>query len=141
VIRTLALAAVLLSAGAAQAARIDDGALPDIDRLIQGCWLDAEGALAAEANRQVEICFADGVVETATIDAAGTRLAGASGAYSFRNAKIVLTGDAGWVFGRATVICDIGVKPYVRLGLFGCVGSGKGETTAFFDDMLFLAAT
>lgn len=140
-IRALALAAILLSTGAAQAARVDEGALPDIGPFIQGCWVNAEGILAAEASLQVEICFTDGVLDTALIDAAGGRLAGAPGAYSFRNEKIVLTGDTDWVFGRPMIICDIGVKPHVHLGLFGCVGSGEGETTEFFDDMLFVASS
>jgi hypothetical protein len=138
-----ALGAILLmSITAAQAARIDDGPLPDIGRLIQGCWINDEGTLADEiaaaAATQLELCFADGVVDTALIDSAGTRVA-TPGAYSFRNEKIILTSDAAWVFGRATLICDIGVKPYVRLALFDCVGSGHGEPTEFFDDLLFLA--
>jgi hypothetical protein len=140
--RALAIALIVLSTGAAQAARIDVGPLPDIGRLIQGCWVGAEGTLAAEiaaaeAN-QLEVCFADGVIDTALIDAAGGRIAGAPGAYSFRNEKLVLTGDADWVFGRATLICDVGVKPYVRLALFDCVGSGEGEAVMFYDDLLFL---
>ena len=132
--RALAMAAVMLSAGSVQAARIDEGALPDLDRFIQGCWVNAEGTLTG----QVEICFTEGIVGTALIDDAGVRLAAAPGSYSFRNEKIVLTNNTDWVFGRATLICDVGVKPYVRLGLFGCVGSGEGEPVVFFDDMLFL---
>ena len=135
--RALAMAAVMLSAGSVQAARIDEGALPDLDRFIQGCWINAEGTLTG----QVEICFTEGIVGTALIDDAGVRLAAAPGSYSFRNEKIVLTNNTDWVFGRATLICDVGVKPYVRLGLFGCVGSGGHEPVQFFDDMLFLAAT
>lgn len=141
--RALALAAIALSTGTVQAARIDIGPLPDVGRLIQGCWVNAEGTLAAEVAaadaRQVEICFTEGVLDTALIDVAGGRLAGAPGAYSFRNEKIVFTSDADWVFGRATLICDVGVKPYVRLALFDCVGSGGNEPVAFYDDMLFLA--
>ena len=135
--RVLAIAVVVLSTSAVQAARIDEGALPDLGRYIQGCWVNAEGTFPERGAGQVELCFAEGVVDTAVIDAAGGRLAGNPGSYSFRNEKIVLTGDTGWVFGRATVICDIGVKPYVRLGLFDCVGSGGGEPVEFFDDMLF----
>lgn len=135
--RALALAMVLFGTNTVQAARIDEGALPDFDRFIQGCWSNAEGTLTG----QVEVCFAEGVVDTTTIDPAGGRLAGTPGRYSFRNEKIVLTGDADWVFGRATLICDIGIKPYVRLGLFDCVGSGGGEPVRFYDDMLFLAST
>lgn len=141
--RALALAAIALSTNAVQAARIDVGPLPDVGRLLQGCWMTAEGTLALEIAggdaSQVEICFTEGVVGTALIDAAGVRLEGAPGAYSFRNEKIVLTSDADWVFGRATLICDVGVKPYVRLALFDCVGSGGNEPVAFYDDMLFLA--
>lgn len=139
--RALAIAAVMLSTGAVQAARIDEGALPDLGRYIQGCWVNTEGILSAGEGQQVEFCFADGVVDTTLIDAAGARISGVRGAYSFRNEKIVLTGDADWVFGRATLICDIGIKPYVRLGLFDCVGSGGTEPAEFFGDMLFLAAT
>ena len=137
-----ALTAVLIAAATtAHAARIDDGPLPNIDRLIQGCWINADGTLSAEESAQVELCFADGVVGTTLIDAAGARLAEAPGSYAFRNEKIVLTGpsDIAWAFGRATLICDIGVKPYVRLSLFDCVGSGQGEPVVFFDDLLFLA--
>ena len=135
--RALAMAAVMLSAGSVQAARIDEGALPDLDRFIQGCWINAEGTLTG----QVEICFTEGIVGTALIDDAGVRLAAAPGSYSFRNEKIVLTNNTDWVLDRETLICDVGVKPYVRLGLFDCVGSGEGEPVRFFDDMLFLAAT
>ena len=136
--RALVIATLMLGVDAAQAARIDDGPLPDIGRLMRGCWVNAEGILTAEAGERVELCFIDGVVDTALIDDAGTRIA-APGAYSFRNEKLVLTSDAGWVFGRSTVICDVGVKPLVRLGLFDCVGSGGDEPVQFFDDMLFLA--
>ena len=132
--RVLAITVVVLSAGSVQAARIDEGALPDLDRFIQGCWVNAEGTLTG----QVEICFAEGIVGTALIDDAGVRLAAAPGSYSFRNEKIVLTNNTDWVLDRETLICDVGVKPYVRLGLFGCVGSGEGEPVVFFDDMLFL---
>ncbi len=140
--RALALAALVLSPSAVQAARIDVGPLPDIGRLLQGCWVGDEGTLAAEAAAagasQIEICFSDGVLDIGLIDGVGGRLAGARGAYRFRNEKIVLTSDADWVFGRATLICDIGVKPYVRLGLFDCVGSGAGQPVVFYEDMLFL---
>lgn len=143
--RALALVAIVLGTSAAQAARIGVGPLPDVGRLIQGCWVGAEGTLAAEITAAeanlLEICFTDGVVDTALIDAAGERTAGAPGAYSFRNEKLVLTGAADWVFGRATLICDVGVKPYVRLALFDCVGSGAGKPVRFYDDLLFLPGT
>lgn len=137
-------AILLISVTAAHAARIDDGPLPNIDRQIQGCWINAEGTLAQQIAAAgdattLELCFAEGTVDTALTDAAGERVGGARGVYSFRNEKIVLTSDAGWIFGRSTLICDIGVKPYVRLGLFDCVGSGDGEPVVFFDDLLFLA--
>jgi hypothetical protein len=137
-IRALALAVVLLSTSAVQAARIDEGALPDIGRYIQGCWVNAEGTLTEQGAGQVEVCFTEGVVDTTLIDEAGGRVTGTPGSYSFRNEKIVLTSETDWVFGRATLVCDVGVKPYVRLGLFDCVGSGEGEPVRFYDDMLFL---
>lgn len=144
--RRLFALGMALMATTAQAARIDEGALPDIDRLLQGCWINAEGTLAgqiaaAEGAAQVELCFADGGVGATLLDAAGGRLASSLGSYAFRNQKIVLTGpiDVAWVFDRPTVICDVGVKPHVRLGLFGCVGSGPDQPVAFFDDLLFLA--
>jgi hypothetical protein len=137
----LALAIIVLGTGAVQAARIDEGALPDIGRVLEGCWVNAEGALAeqiaAAGAIQAELCFADGALDTALIDAAGARVT-ASGRYSFRNEKIVLTSDADWVFGRTTLICDVGVKPYVRLALFECVGSGKDEPVIFYPDLLFM---
>jgi hypothetical protein len=140
----LALAAIVLGTSAVQAARIDVGPLPDIGRLLQGCWVSAEGTLAeqiaAAGAVQAELCFTDGVLDTALIDAAGMR-SPASGIYSFRNEKIVLVSDADWVFGRAMLICDVGVKPYVRLALFDCVGSGAGTPVRFYDDLLFLPST
>lgn len=123
--RALALAALLLGTGAVQAARIDDGPLPDAGRYLTGCWLNAEGTLDMPADR-VSLCFADGMVDTALLDENGQPIDPQRGSYSFRNEKIVFTGPeaATWVLGRATIICDIGVLPYVRIGLFDCVGSG-----------------
>lgn len=137
---------VFLLAGAtgANAARIDDGPIPDISRYLQGCWISAEGTLSAqiatESAVQLELCFADGALDTTLIDLAGERLASSEGAYTFRDTKIILTSiaDPAWVFGRPTVICDVGVKAYFHLGLLGCVGSGQGQTTVFFDDLLFV---
>jgi hypothetical protein len=143
--RALAVIAVLLaSTASAPAARIDDGPIPDIGPYLQGCWINAEGTLAkqiaaADATR-LELCFADGALDTTLIDSVGQRRAGTSGVYAFRDAKIILTGtaDAAWIFGRPTVICDVGVKAYYHLGLLDCVGSGQGQTTVFFDDLLFV---
>lgn len=144
-IRFVFALALMLVATGARAERIDDGPLPNIDRLIQGCWINAEGTLtdeiAAAGSAQIELCFDHGVLGTTLIDTAGERVASAPGAYSFRNQKIVLTGpdEIAWAFGRPTIICDVGVKPYVRLGLFGCVGSGTDQPVALFGDLLFVA--
>jgi hypothetical protein len=137
--RGLALAVIVLGTGAVQAARIDEGAIPDLGRFIEGCWVNDEGILAADAGWQVELCFSGGALDAALLDAGGVRLSAAPGSYAFRNEKIVLTGDADWLFGRPTLICDVGIKPYVRLGLFDCVGSGTDAPVMFYEDMLFLA--
>jgi hypothetical protein len=144
-LRPLILSAVLLVGMApAQAALIDNGPIPDIGRYLQGCWVSDEGTLteqiAANDAAHVELCFTDGALDTTLIDAAGERHAGAPGSYIFRDTKIILTGtsDPAWVFGRPTVICDVGVKAYYHLGLLDCVGSGQGQTTVFFDDLLFV---
>lgn len=144
-LRPLILSAVLLGGVATvQAARIDDGPIPDVGPYLQGCWVSDEGTLAeqiaASEAEQVELCFTDGALDTTLIDAAGERLASAPASYTFRDTKIVLTGpaDTVWVFGRPTVICDVGVKAYYHLGLLDCVGSGQGQTTVFYDDLLFV---
>jgi hypothetical protein len=138
------IAALLAGTVSAPAARIDDGPIPDIGPYLKGCWINAEGTLAeqiaAADATQIELCFTDGALDTTLIDAAGERHAATSGAYTFRDAKIILTdtADPAWIFGRPTVICDVGVKAYYHLGLLDCVGSGQGQTTVFFDDLLFV---
>jgi hypothetical protein len=143
--RSMILAAVLLvGTTSAQAARIDDGSIPDIGRYLQGCWVSDGDTLAAPiaaaGGAQLELCFTDGALGTTLIDSAGERHAAADGSYTFRDTKIVLNGpgDVAWVFGRPTVICDVGVKAYFHLGLLDCVGSGQGQPTLFFDDLLFV---
>lgn len=136
--------ALIASATGALGALIDDGPIPDIGRYLQGCWINAEDTLAepiaAAGGAQLELCFTDGALDTTLIDAAGERHAGAAGSYAFRDAKIVLNvpADVTWIFGRPTVICDVGVKAYYHIGLLDCVGSGQGQTTLFFDDLLFV---
>jgi hypothetical protein len=145
--RLIVAAGMLLGGTTAQAARIDDGSIPDIGRYLQGCWINAEGTLAEQVATNgaahLELCFTDGALDTSLVDAAGERLASTPASYTFRDTKIILTGsaDSAWVFGRPIVICDVGVKAYYHLGLLDCVGSGQGQTNVFFDDLLFVFPT
>jgi hypothetical protein len=147
-LRSLVLHAALLAAATgAQAARIDDGSIPDISRYLEGCWINAEGTLADQINAtgaaHLELCFTDGTLDATLTDTDGAPLASTDASYVFRDAKIILTGTAepAWVFGRPTVICDVGVKAYYHLGLLDCVGSGQGQATLFFDDLIFVFPT
>jgi hypothetical protein len=86
------------------------------------------------------------VLDTATMDASGQRIEALPGAYGFRNRQVVLTRPAAadWVFVHATLVCVVGVLPYVRLGLFGCVGSGpspdgRPAANEFLPEMRFTA--